>query len=160
MKPHKTISALSLSRWYVSTLQQAGVDITVFGLHSIQSISTSDCQQTGLSVKEINKAGKRSSLKTFARFVANLEWMNICQKWYSECKFSKYSVMMLNIWLLNMRGFVPFGTIYTFNKNVKVTLLHRCFSRFLNFTNGTKLRKTSHVEYVMTLFRTFVEFSL
>ena len=26
----------------------------------------------------------------------------------------------------------------------KVTLLHGCFSRFLNCTNGTKLRKTSH----------------
>ena len=30
VKLHKTISALSLSRWYVSTLQQAGVDISVW----------------------------------------------------------------------------------------------------------------------------------
>ena len=28
---------------------------------------------------------------------------------------------------------------------LKVTLLHGCFSRFLNCTNGTKLRKTSHM---------------
>ena len=27
---------------------------------------------------------------------------------------------------------------------LKVTLLHGCFSRFLNCTNGTKSRKTSH----------------
>ena len=27
---------------------------------------------------------------------------------------------------------------------LKVTLIHGCFSRFLNCTNGTKLRKTSH----------------
>ena len=27
----------------------------------------------------------------------------------------------------------------------KVTLLHGCFSRFSSFTNGTKLRKASHV---------------
>ena len=28
---------------------------------------------------------------------------------------------------------------------LKVTLLHGCFSRFLNCTNGTKLCKTSHI---------------
>ena len=28
---------------------------------------------------------------------------------------------------------------------LKVTLLHSCFSRFLNCTNDTKLRKTSHI---------------
>ena len=31
---------------------------------------------------------------------------------------------------------------------LKVTLLHRCFSCFLNCTNGTKSRKTSHINYV------------
>ena len=30
---------------------------------------------------------------------------------------------------------------------LKVTLLHGCFSRFLNCTNGTKLRKASHMIY-------------
>ena len=30
-------------------------------------------------------------------------------------------------------------------KNVKVTLLHGCFSCFLNCTNGTKSRKASHM---------------
>ena len=28
---------------------------------------------------------------------------------------------------------------------LKVTLLHGCFSRFLNHSNGTKLRKASHL---------------
>ena len=28
---------------------------------------------------------------------------------------------------------------------VKVTLLHECFSRFLNCAKGTKLRKASHI---------------
>ena len=28
---------------------------------------------------------------------------------------------------------------------LKVTLLNGCFSRFLNCTNGTKVRKTSHL---------------
>ena len=29
---------------------------------------------------------------------------------------------------------------------LKVTLLHECFSRFLNCTNGTKSSKTSHIQ--------------
>ena len=28
---------------------------------------------------------------------------------------------------------------------LKVTLMHECFSRFLNCTNGTKSRKASHM---------------
>ena len=28
---------------------------------------------------------------------------------------------------------------------LKITLLHGCFSRFLNCTNGTKSRKASHI---------------
>ena len=34
---------------------------------------------------------------------------------------------------------------------LKVTLLHGCFSRFLNCTNGTKLRKTSHMIIIVML---------
>ena len=33
----------------------------------------------------------------------------------------------------------------SFTTLLKVTLLHGCFSRFLNCTNGTKSRKTSHI---------------
>ena len=41
------------------------------------------------------------------------------------------------------------GGLFPFRKvagrlKLKLTLLHGCFSRFLNFTNGTKLRKASH----------------
>ena len=67
VKPHKPISTSTLSRWCVSTLQQAGVDITVFGSHSTRSASTSHCQRKGLSIKQINKAGKWSSFQTFGR---------------------------------------------------------------------------------------------
>ena len=40
---------------------------------------------------------------------------------------------------------------FTFSKvadfSLKVTLLHGCFSRFLNCTNATKSRKASHKNY-------------
>ena len=51
VKPHKPISTSTLSRWCVSTLKQAGVDITVFGSHSTRSASTS-------TIKQINKAAR------------------------------------------------------------------------------------------------------
>ena len=34
-----------------------------------------------------------------------------------------------------------------FNPLLKVTLLHGCFSRFLNYTDGTKSRKTSQISF-------------
>ena len=68
MKPHKPISTSPLSRWCVSTLQQAGFDITVFGSHSTWSASTSHCQRKGLSIKQINKVAEQSSVQPFARF--------------------------------------------------------------------------------------------
>ena len=44
----------------------------------------------------------------------------------------------------------------TFSKvaGYKVTLLHRCFSHFLNCTNGTKSQKTSHMETCSSVFKT------
>ena len=55
-----------------------------------------------------------------------------------------------------LRDFVPFvkskkrekhpWRSVTFSKVAKVTLLHGCFSHFLNCTNGTKSRKASHME--------------
>ena len=55
VKPHKPISTSTLPRWCVSTLQEAGVDITVFGSHSTQSASTSYCQRKSLSITQISR---------------------------------------------------------------------------------------------------------
>ena len=47
--------------------------------------------------------------------------------------------------------FARSGTIFTIQKTLKpvtlleITLLHGCFSRFLNCKNGTKLRNASHI---------------
>ena len=38
---------------------------------------------------------------------------------------------------------------------LKVTLLHGCFSRFWNYTNGTKLRNPSHIKYENFTFKTW-----
>ena len=53
-----------------------------------------------------------------------------------------------------MRYFVPFIQFKTHEKHswrivtltlLKVTLLHGCFSRFSNCTNGTRSRKAPHI---------------
>ena len=80
VKPHKPTSISTLSRWCVSTLQQAGVDITVFESYSTQSASTSRCQRQVLAIKQINKATGWSSVQTIARF---------CRKLTEEVHFSK-----------------------------------------------------------------------
>ena len=67
VKPHKRITTSTISRWCVTVLKNAGVDITVFGSHSTRSASTAHCKKKGLSMKEINKAAGWSSSKTFAK---------------------------------------------------------------------------------------------
>ena len=62
------------------------------------------------------------------------------------------SIIML---LLNMRCFaLHIETL------LKVTLLHRCFSRFFNCTNGTKWRNASHILHLMKSSETSVKWSL
>ena len=44
-----------------------------------------------------------------------------------------------------LRDFVPFLQLKNHLTLLKVTLLHGCFSHFLNCTNGTKSYKASHM---------------
>ena len=59
--------------------------------------------------------------------------------------------MLCTIWdhLYNLRNIkTPMEECYFHPATLlKVTLLHGCFSRFLNCTNGTESRKTSHMSW-------------
>ena len=67
VKPHKRITISAISRWCVTVLKNAGVDITVFGSHSTRSALTAHCNKKRLSMKERNKAAGWSPSKTFAK---------------------------------------------------------------------------------------------
>ena len=67
VKPHTRITTSTNSRWCVTVLKNAGVDITVFGSQSTRSGSTTHCKKKGLYMKKINKAARWSSSKTFAK---------------------------------------------------------------------------------------------
>ena len=68
VEPHKPISTSTLSRWVKTTLECAGIDISIFSSHSTRSASTSKACQKGLSLAEINKAGDWSNSNTFRTF--------------------------------------------------------------------------------------------
>ena len=45
VKPHKRITTATISRWRVTVLKNAGVDITMLGSHSARSASTAHCKK-------------------------------------------------------------------------------------------------------------------
>ena len=51
VKRQKRITTSTISRWCVTVLKNAGVDVTVFGSHLTRSASTVHCKKKGLSVK-------------------------------------------------------------------------------------------------------------
>ena len=48
VKPHKRITTSIIFSWYITVLNNAGVDVTVFGSHLARSVSTAHCKRKGL----------------------------------------------------------------------------------------------------------------
>lgn len=68
-KPHKTVTTQTISRWIKGTLQDSGIDITVFSAHSTRHAATSRAQAQGVNIDQIRKAaGWSSNSSTFAKF--------------------------------------------------------------------------------------------
>lgn len=68
-KPHAIVGPQSISRWIKSTLDECGVDVSIFSAHSTRHASTSRARLLGLSVDTIRKtAGWSGTSSTFARF--------------------------------------------------------------------------------------------
>ena len=61
-----------------------------------------------------------------------------CSIWYHLCNFKNVKNTHGGVSLLEELQAQP-ATL------LKLTLLHECFSHFLNWTNGTKLQKASHI---------------
>ena len=81
-----------------------------------------------------------------------------CNVLYNFCQFHMKLLLSMLLYMRHLRDLVlfNFGQFKKLEKRpwrsdtfktvtlLKVTFLHGCFSCFLNFTNGTKLRKASH----------------
>lgn len=68
-KPHKNVTAQTLSRWIKSTLSLCGIDVSVFTAHSTRHAATSKAHRLGVNLDLIRKtAGWSGSSNTFGRF--------------------------------------------------------------------------------------------
>lgn len=68
-RPHRGATAQSISRWIKQTLCASGIDVAVFGAHSVRHAATSAARASGLSIDVIRKtAGWTASSQTFAKF--------------------------------------------------------------------------------------------
>ena len=66
-RPHKVVSRSTISRWVKTTLQQAGVNMNIFGPHSTRAASTSKANSS-VSLEPILKTAGWSGDSTFRRF--------------------------------------------------------------------------------------------
>ena len=58
-KPHKAVSSETIPRWIKDEFSKAGVNTSVFKVHSCRSASSSKARDAGISVPEIlKKVGK------------------------------------------------------------------------------------------------------
>ena len=65
-KPHKPVTNSTVARWIRSTLQDAGIDVSIFSAHSSRTASTSYSAKAHLPLADILKAGGWSNARTLA----------------------------------------------------------------------------------------------
>ena len=61
IKPHKAVTSSTIARWLRMTLEQAGIDSSVFGAHSTRGASASAAARGGITTQDILKAELRVS---------------------------------------------------------------------------------------------------
>lgn len=72
-KPHGAVTSQSISRWLKCTLQDSGVDVSIFTGHSTRHAATSRAYNRGVNVDLIRKtAGWSGNSRTFAKYYNRL----------------------------------------------------------------------------------------
>ena len=64
-KPHKPVGSATISRWLRTTINQAGIDSSIFKGHSVRGAATSLAASTGLSSAMIMEMADWSNKSTF-----------------------------------------------------------------------------------------------
>ena len=67
-RPHKAVTAATISRWLKEILCRAGVDTNIFKAHSTRTASMSAAKARGVSTVDIMKAANWTRESTFTRF--------------------------------------------------------------------------------------------
>ena len=68
VKPHRQVSSSTISRWLKDTLEEAGIDVSIFKAHSTRAAATSAAAQAGVGTKDILRAANWTQESTFQRF--------------------------------------------------------------------------------------------
>ena len=68
IKPHKTMSTSTVSRWLINVLSAASIDTNTFTAHSTHAASSSKLKAHCAPTKEILKRGSWSNYFTFEKF--------------------------------------------------------------------------------------------
>ena len=68
-KPYHAATTQSISRWIKATLEECGIDVTLFSGHSTRHASTSAAVRRGISIEAIKRtAGWSKNSEAFAKF--------------------------------------------------------------------------------------------
>lgn len=68
ISPHKAVSRDTISRWIKTSLDEAGIDTSVFKAHSTRGAATSAAIQNGVSLTDVLTTARWSSATTFERY--------------------------------------------------------------------------------------------
>ena len=66
--PHKAVTSITIARWVVNDLKEAGVVVSVFSAHSTRSAASSKTGVKNIHLAEISEAAVWSNAKTFEMF--------------------------------------------------------------------------------------------
>ena len=67
-RPHTPVSSSTIARWIRSTLEDSGIDVTIFKAHSTRAATTSAAKLKGYSTADILKMAGWSRSSTFEKF--------------------------------------------------------------------------------------------
>lgn len=68
IKPYKTVSKSTISRWIKTVLKDAGIDMNIFNPHSTRSASTSKASRSSVPLDTIMKTAGWTQSSTFATY--------------------------------------------------------------------------------------------
>ena len=68
MKPHKHVTASTISTWVKTAMAKSGIDISIYKSHSVRSAATSKAAQGGACLEQILQTAGWSNAETFAKY--------------------------------------------------------------------------------------------
>ncbi len=68
IKPHRVVTSRSIARWLKTTLEEAGIDTSIWGAHSTHGVSVSAASTAGILTGDILNAANWRSESVFQKF--------------------------------------------------------------------------------------------